>query len=438
MKSDYLFNNEVIIKVKIQKSINISVPYGLKKVNFYVNKDIDFDELNINTINSIPELSIVKNAIKNPIDSPLLTEFVQKGDRVAIVVSDYTRNTRSAFYLPFIISELEKSGVSLADITIVIALGLHRPATKSEISKIVGEKLSKLIKIENHNPDDNLIKLGTISLNKIVACSSKIIITGAVTFHPLAGFSGGFKSLLPGVASREDILANHFLYFNGFIANQKIGPGCIRENPIFYDISRINNILNNVYGFNVVLSKNHKIVYASSGSVQESWRSCVRFVKKNFIFKIRKPYKFLIASAGGFPDDFSFYQSMKVLTNASRACIPGGNILILSECSKGWGIRPELLKLFSMPLEEIAKYLKMEFSIDGLAIYMASRIIKSFNVIFYSSLRAEEIKRTGMIPVNNHKNLQNLINNYASDTFAILPEATLILPKSCREKNNLA
>jgi hypothetical protein len=80
----------------------------------------------------------------------------------------------------------------------------------------------------------------------------------------------------------------------------------------------------------------------------------------------------------------------------------------------------------------------MEFSIDGLAIYMASRIIKSFNVIFYSSLRAEEIKRTGMIPVNNHKNLQNLINNYASDTFAILPEATLILPKSCREKNNLA
>ena len=215
-KSDYLFNNEVIIKVKIQKSINISVPYGLKKVNFYVNKDIDFDELNINTINSITELSIVKNAIKNPIDSPLLTEFVQKGDRVAIVVSDYTRNTRSAFYLPFIISELEKSGVRLADITIVIALGLHRPATKSEISKIVGEKLSKLIKIENHNPDDNLIKLGTISLNKIVACSSKIIITGAVTFHPLAGFSGGFKSLLPGVASREDILANHFLYFNSF------------------------------------------------------------------------------------------------------------------------------------------------------------------------------------------------------------------------------
>ena len=87
-----------------------------------------------------------------------------------------------------------------------------------------------------------------------------------------------------------------------------------------------------------------------------------------------------------------------------------------------------------MPLEEIAKYLKTEFSIDGLAIYMASRIIKSFNVIFHSSLRAEEIKRTGMIPVNNHKSLQNQINNYTSDTFAILPEGTLILPKYVKRR----
>lgn len=415
--------------MKIKKSINISVAYGLKKVNFCIEKGKNFDELNVHTIKSISELSIVKNAIKNSINSPLLTEFVKKGDKVAIVVSDYTRNTRSAFYLPLIVSELEKLGVRLTDITIVIALGLHRPAIKSEISKIVGEKLSKLIKIENHNPDDNLIKLGTILLNKTVACSSKIIITGAVTFHPLTGFSGGFKSLLPGVASRKDILANHMLYFNGLVPNHKIGPGCIRGNPIFYDMSRIKNVLKNVYCFNVVLGKNHKIVYASSGSIQESWRSCVRFIKKYFILKIRKTYKFLIASAGGFPNDFSFYQSMKLLTNASRACIPGGNILILSECSKGWGIRPELLKLFSMSLEEIAKYLKIEFSMDGLAIYMASRIIKSFNVIFYSSLDTEEVKRIGMIPVNNPKSLQNLINNYSSDTFAILPEATLILPK---------
>ena len=418
--------------------MNISIPYGLKKINLYIKKNINFDELNINTINSIPELSIVKSALKTPTGSSPLSEFVQKGDKIAIVVSDYTRNTRSAFYLPFIISELKKSGVRLTDITIVIALGLHKPATKSEISKIVGEKLSKLIKIENHNPDSNLIKLGTILLNKTVACSSKIIVTGAVTFHPLAGFSGGFKSLLPGVASREDILANHMLYFNGLIPNPKIGPGYIRGNPILYDMFRLSNVLKNVYCFNVVLGKNHKIIYASSGSIRESWRSCVKFIKKYFVLNIEKPYKFLIASAGGFPNDFSFYQSMKVLTNASRACIPGGNILILSECNRGWGIRPELLKLFSMPLEEIAKYLKMEFSIDGLAIYMASRIIKSFNVIFYSSLDAEEVKRSGMMPMNDPKDLQNLINNYASDTFAILPEATLILTKSCREKNNKA
>ena len=420
------------------KNMNISIPYGLKKINFYIKKNINFDELNINTINSIPEFSIVKNALKTPTGSLSLSEFVQKGDKIAIVVSDYTRNTRSAFYLPFIISELKKLGIRLSDITIVIALGLHKPATKSVISKIVGEKLSKLIKIENHNPDSNLIKLGTISLNKNVACSSKIIITGAVTFHPLAGFSGGFKSLLPGVASREDIIANHMLYFNGLIPNPKVGPGYIRGNPILYDMFRLSNVLKNVYCFNVVLGKNHKIIYASSGSIQESWRSCVKFIKKYFILNIEKPYKFLIASAGGFPNDFSFYQSMKVLTNASRACIPGGTILILSECSRGWGIRPELLKLFSMPLEEIAKYLKMEFSIDGLSIYMASRIIKNFNVIFYSSLDAEEVKRNGMMPMNDSEDLQNLINNYTSDTFAILPEATLILPKSCKEKNNKA
>jgi len=298
------------------KNMNISIPYGLKKINFYIKKNINFDELNINTINSIPEFSIVKNALKTPTGSLSLSEFVQKGDKIAIVVSDYTRNTRSAFYLPFIISELKKLGIRLSDITIVIALGLHKPATKSEISKIVGEKLSKLIKIENHNPDSNLIKLGTISLNKNVACSSKIIITGAVTFHPLAGFSGGFKSLLPGVASREDIIANHMLYFNGLIPNPKVGPGYIRGNPILYDMFRLSNVLKNVYCFNVVLGKNHKIIYASSGSIQESWRSCVKFIKKYFILNIEKPYKFLIASAGGFPNDFSFYQSMKVLTNA--------------------------------------------------------------------------------------------------------------------------
>jgi len=226
--------------------------------------------------------------------------------------------------------------------------------------------------------------------------ADRVIVTGAVTFHPMAGFSGGRKSLLPGIASSKDIYQNHRLYFNGNSVHTGTGPAKIDDNPVLQDIRERTKGFTKLWALNVVLNEQNMIEFASCGNVETVWDDCRKFVSKHHSVEIEEKYDLVIASAGGYPSDCSFYQSMKVMTNSSRACKPGGTLIIISQCSHGWEIRDELFSYFTMTLEEISRDLQRSFTMDGLALYMALSIIRSHNIWFFSDLPENEVEKAGM------------------------------------------
>ena len=363
-------------------------------------------------------------AASGPLDA-----FVRRGDRVAVVVSDHTRPTGSEIYVPVLLDALRDIGA--ADITIVIALGLHRPSTDGEIARICGGPLPDGVKVVNHSARDRLIEAGPARFNREALEADALIVTGAVTFHPMAGFSGGRKSLLPGIASAQDIYANHRLYFDGLEVHSGVGPGKATDNPVLDDIRERTRGCGNVWALNAVMTEKHAIEFAACGMVDDAWSACCRQLAGAHGLEISGPYDTVIASAGGAPSDSSFYQSMKVLTNASRACRPGGLLIILSECTGGWEIRDELFRYFRLGTRDIARELKADFSMDGLALYMALSIIRSRDVRLYSSLPAPEVEAAGMRAVGSPDDIFRMAAEWGGEAgarTALIPNGSALLP----------
>lgn len=357
---------------------------------------------------------------------PGLGEFLGSAPSVLIVVSDHTRNTGSRIYLPIILEMIRKPG---RKITILVALGLHRPSTAQEIAEILGCEPGADVEVRNHDPDADLAECGTGVFSKYAVDAPKVILTGSVAFHPLAGFSGGWKSLLPGIASRKCIIGNHRLYFSGAVMNTEVGPARVHDNPIQEDIRRrTSGFVDRTWCVEVVQNEAKSIVFAAAGMVDDAWTACGRFLELNNSPGISRLYPVVVASSGGYPSDFSFYQSMKTLTNASRACAKGGSIYLLMECRNGWELDDEILSWSHLDLEEIASRLGKEFSMSGLAMYMALSVIREYRVFCVSSLPEREVLGTGMLHLSSGAEIGKLVEAADADRIAVIPAAAAVLP----------
>ncbi len=379
------------------------------------------------------ERAIVRKAL---VDTRVpLEDVVTGGSRVAVVVSDHTRPTGSAVYMPILIRMLLELQ---SNVTIIIALGLHRPSSPEEIRTICGGSVPAGVRVINHDAEHDLFDTGQARFNREAATADLLIVTGAVTFHPMAGFSGGRKSLLPGIASADDIYANHRLFFDGNRAHSGVGPARVKGNPVLRDIVGRTAQLGEIWALNVVTNEQQEIEFAACGWVDAVWERCCDFVSHRHSVAITERYDTVVASAGGTPSDISFYQSMKVLTNASRACLPEGNLIIVSECTRGWDIREELFAYFTLSNEIIATRLQENFSMDGLALYMALMIIRSCNVWLLSALPADEVLSAGMQPLGDESELQALLDRFSRSgdpeyRAAVMINGSSILPVTVEE-----
>jgi lactate racemase len=404
-------------------SLNTGIKEGLDYLN-YQKKAVKAPE------------TIVRESLIN--SSMPLCKFIQPGCSVVIIVSDYTRPTGSEIYIPILLEELQK--LRIGSIKIVIALGLHRPAAISEIEIICGGEIPAEIEVVNHNAEDNLLPVGDAEFNHNAVKADRVIVTGAVTFHPMAGFSGGRKSLMPGIASSADIHRNHRLYFNGSSVHKGIGPANINNNPVLKDIRERTAGFNQLWAFNVVLTEQNIIEFASSGEIDPVWDECRKYVSAHHSVEIKEKYDLVISSAGGYPSDHSFYQSMKVLTNSSMACKPGGILIILSQCIHGWEIRDHLFSYFNMTLEEISQTLHNSFSMDGLALYMALSIIRSYNVWLYSDLPEREVRSAGMNVIRSLKDISGIVvetGSLSDKRTAVMYNGSAVLPISTNKLRGL-
>jgi nickel-dependent lactate racemase len=289
----------------------------------------------------------VRASLAAPLDSPRLRDRARGAKRVAIVVSDSTRGVPTSRILPLVVAELASGGVPPSSITVVVATGVHRPATRAELEEIVGATALAELAVVNHEPDDprRLVALGETSfgtpveVNRTVYESDLRIAIGKVEPHEFAGFSGGRKSILPGIASRRTIERNHR---PEMLLAPGARPGQLEGNPVHEDMVEAAARLRLHFMVNVVLNQAGEAVGVFAGDPGASHRAAVELLGSFCRVRLQERPDVAVTTPGR-PLDIDFYQSIKPLISLAPVMGPGGVLVLYSACRDGLGTTDMLL-----------------------------------------------------------------------------------------------
>lgn len=384
--------------------------FGEEYHSFLLNPQNVIQELHAKDIQPLEDVAKeTERILDNPIDSPPFNTLFKAGDKVTIVVSDITRLVKLHEYLPTIVNRLNRLGILDEDIIILTATGTHRGQTPEEHRKIVGEEVYSRIEVIDHDCDHSeMVCVGTtprgteVVVNRLVV-DRKVILTGGIVHHLMAGFGGGRKSILPGVASRKTIAQNHLhsLDPNAEQSNPLIGVGALIDNPLHEDMVDAARLVNPEFLINAIIHTDGRIAKLFAGHWLTAWEKGCMWADENYGVPIKKKADLVIASCGGFPKDISLYQSTKTLFNAALAVKPGGTILVLAECREGAGA--DEFFGWSEPLKEkkLDPELRKNFTIPGYIFYAAVESARNAKVILYSKIAPQLVKPMGLIGVNS-------------------------------------
>lgn len=279
----------------------------------------------------------VKYALSHPIGSEPLRKIAKAGQKAVIVTSDISRPLPSFDILPDVLDELNAAGIPDADITVVFGLGSHRGHTEDEKKKLVGETVYSRVRCMDSTPDDCVsygkTSRGTpVDITRVVAEADLRVCLGNVEFHYFAGYSGGYKAIMPGVSTPAAIQANHRMMIE---AQAKAGR--LDGNPVREDIEEAGAMVGVDFIVNVVLDEHRHIVYAAAGDVVKAHRNACEYLDRMYLKPIDSLADIVIVSQGGAPKDANLYQVQKALDNAKHAVRQGGTIILIGACPEGLG-----------------------------------------------------------------------------------------------------
>ena len=320
-----------------------AVPFGKEKINFEL-PDEQVAGVLVSHAHDYKapksEEELVADALANPIGSPKLSELAKGKKTCVIISSDHTRPVPSHVIMPQLLAELRKGNPDI-DITILIATGMHRPTTQEELVAKYGKEIAENEKFSIHvsRNDEDMVSIGTLPsggeclINKLAANAALLVAEGFIEPHFFAGMSGGRKSVLPGIASKITVLANHC---SEFIASPNARTGILKGNPIHEDMLYAAKAANLAFICNVVIDADKKVIAAFAGDREEAHYAGVDFEMKLAGVK-PIPADIVITTNGGYPLDQNIYQSVKGMTAAEATCKEGGVIIDVSSCSDGHG-----------------------------------------------------------------------------------------------------
>lgn len=287
-----------------------------------------------------PQGELIAEAMANPIGSPRLSELARGARRVTLISSDHTRPVPSKLIVPAMLAEI-RSAAPDAEITILVATGCHRGTTRDELVSKFGEDIVAAERIVVHDCDDraHLRSVGTLPsggdcvIDTYALDCDLLVAEGFIEPHFFAGFSGGRKSVLPGVAARETVLANHCAEF---VASPNARTGVLAANPIHRDMLWAAEKCRLRYIVNVVLDDKKRVIAAFAGDCRAAHEAGCAFVSQSSAVDA-VPADVVVTTNGGYPLDQNVYQAVKGMT-AAEACVkPGGVIVMLAECADGVG-----------------------------------------------------------------------------------------------------
>lgn len=352
---------------------------------------------------------LILDAMASPISTPALSALAAGKKKIVIIASDHTRPVPSKLILPPMLEEIRR-GNPAADVTILIATGCHRGTTKDELIAKFGPEIVEREKIVVHDCDDekNLVSLGTLPsggtlvVNRLAAEADLLVSEGFIEPHFFAGFSGGRKSVLPGIASRGTVLYNH----NGaFIADPRSRTGIIDGNPIHEDMLCAARMAKLAYIVNVVINSKKEVVYAVAGDVEAAHRAGCEFLSDRCKVKA-VPSDVVISTNGGYPLDQNVYQAVKGMTAAEATVREGGVIIMLARSNDGHGgkvfwetfrneadVRKLTERFVSTPPEKTI--------VDQWQSQIFARILSKASVVYVSDAPDELITDLRMIPAHS-------------------------------------
>ncbi|HYG11053.1 MAG TPA: nickel-dependent lactate racemase [Pyrinomonadaceae bacterium] len=387
----------------------------------------------------------IRNLLDAPVGTPPLEEIVSADEQVVIVVPDATRVAGVERIAPLLVERLNARGLDDRQISVLIGGGIHRAPTPDEIRSILGHQLPERIAVYSHDANDAAthIRLGTTSngtpveLNRRLVQADHVIVVGAISFHYIAGFSGGRKAILPGCAAERSIQANHLLSFDRETLEKRPGivSGCLEGNVVHRDMEEAVAMLNPSFLVNTVLNSDDQIAAVYAGQWREAHRrGCVEYgVSHTVAVNERRPL--VIVSVGGAPRDINLIQSHKAMEHAAGLLEEGGTMIVLAKCPGGLG-RADFLRWF-VPggSSATARLLVEDYKINGQTAWGLRRKSERFRLLLVSTLEADTVRRMGLEP---QASLDSALAAIQPQSGYIIPRGLTTLPQIRPEAVTLA
>lgn len=388
----------------------------------------------------------MRTALQSPIGTRPLAEIVRPGDHVGIVFSDITRATPHGLILPAVLAELRD--VPKEQITLCCALGTHRPNTPDELRSMFAmagtpemaeELLSSYQIVQNDAFDpDTQQHMGVtarkhdIWLNRAIAACDVKVLTGFIEPHFFAGFSGGGKALMPGMAGQRTVLGNHDA---GMIADPNATWGITQGNPIWEEVMEVAHCVGGVFLVNVTLNKDKELTGVFAGDLDAAHAAGCSFVQQTAMAPVTAPYDIVITTNSGYPLDLNLYQAVKGMSAAAKVVKPGGAIICAAECWDGipeHGLYGQLLRDAESPQQLLDRIMTPGFlRQDQWQAQIQAQIQLKADVYVYADYLSDaQIRESLLLPCRDiAATVAALRAHYGADcSICVLPEGPQTIP----------
>lgn len=380
--------------------------YGRGEIRFLLDPARVKGELRIREFPPLPDpKTAILEALENPLGSPPFRQIVKPGQTVGFIVNDPTRVANSEFFMPLLIDEMNRAGVPDERMFVIFAAGAHRELSPGEMADLVGSETARRVGMYNSNaydPDQfqyaGTTSRGTpVAFHKRVMAADHIVCTGSIVHHYFAGFGGGRKAMLPGVAAYETICRNHALMLEPGAEIGKLGG-----NPVYEDQIEGVEFRRPSFLLNVVLNEKKEFLRVFAGDYIRAHLAACEFVDRVYGVPIDRPADVVIATCGGYPKDINVYQLQKTMDNAWVAVREGGAVIILGECEEGVGsdLYLKWMKDYKTP-KKIEEETRREFIVGGHKAYAVTRLMKKAMFILVSGLEPDLARTLLFHPAKN-------------------------------------
>jgi nickel-dependent lactate racemase len=385
----------------------------------------------------------IATALQRPVGSPPLSELVRGRKSACILICDITRPVPNSLFLRPMIETMMAGGIPREQISVLIATGLHRPNLGDELAELVGDPwVLENVRVENHYARDEAahVDLGRtktrntpVKLDKLFVEADLRIATGLVEPHFMAGWSGGRKVIAPGVAHHETIRTFHSARF----MEDPLAVQCnLIGNPLHEEQLEIVRMLGEVYALNTVLDEDRDLVCVTFGEIIASHQAAVDFVSEATHVPLSRKFSTVVTSSAGYPLDKTYYQTIKGMVTPLDILKPGGTLIMVSECSEGFGspeFREAQARLVALGPDRFLATLtaKSLAEVDEWQTEMQLKPMRLGRIeLFTSGLSGDDRTLTGVTMIDNvQAAIERSIASSGDDAVAIIPEGPYVVPR---------